>query len=396
MAMAKIPSGAKQVKCPQCGESFSPLDAIPNFTTLVDQTITTENNTSPSDVGSQAAQDSTSPRQVRFKFNGCGTDYFGIWIVNTLLKIITLGIYSPWAKVRKRSYFYGCTTLEGKNFDYLASPIALLKGWLLGAVLFLLYMFGSQFSPVLNLVLGLLIFTLFPWVIVRSRMFNNRNSAHRNIRFSFYPDYKGAYVVYLGLVLLTPLTLGILMPYVIYRQKLFHVENSSYGTTPFRFSAQAGDYYKLCFRGLGIVILVAVCVGILFAIIASGLGAAGGSLFVVTLPLCLLVGYMAAALYFYVAITNLTWSNIRLKRHRFVSDLKILEILWVFLSNGVAIIFSIGLLTPWATVRLARYRLEHLSLIVTGSLDEFEAASRPEVSAIAEEIGDIFDMDFGL
>ncbi len=152
------------------------------------------------------------PRSIRFEFNGSGRDYFGIWIVNTLLQILTLGLYSPWAKVRKRSYFYGCTELEGMNFDYLADPLALLKGWLLGAGLFILYFFGSNFSPVLSGMIGLLVFVLFPWVVVRSRMFNNRNSAHRNIRFNFYPDYKGAYFAYFWLYLLTSLTLGLLTP----------------------------------------------------------------------------------------------------------------------------------------------------------------------------------------
>lgn len=34
-------------------------------------------------------------------FTGTGAEYFGIWIVNLLLTIVTLGIYSSWAKVRR-------------------------------------------------------------------------------------------------------------------------------------------------------------------------------------------------------------------------------------------------------------------------------------------------------
>ncbi|PON14444.1 hypothetical protein C2W62_29035, partial [Candidatus Entotheonella serta] len=41
---------------------------------------------------------------------------------------ITLGIYNAWAKVRTRQYFYAHTLLDGHAFDYLANPIAILKG----------------------------------------------------------------------------------------------------------------------------------------------------------------------------------------------------------------------------------------------------------------------------
>src|SRR5436305_11873488 len=51
--------------------------------------------------GTQAA-----PRNLPLSFTGSGSEYFRIWIVNALLSIITLGIYSAWAKVRTLQYFY--------------------------------------------------------------------------------------------------------------------------------------------------------------------------------------------------------------------------------------------------------------------------------------------------
>ena len=35
------------------------------------------------------------------RFTGIGWEYFRIWVVNMLLTLLTLGIYSAWAKVRK-------------------------------------------------------------------------------------------------------------------------------------------------------------------------------------------------------------------------------------------------------------------------------------------------------
>ena len=48
-----------------------------------------------------------------FVFTATGTAYFRIWIVNLLLTIVTIGIYSAWAKVRRLRYFYGNTTFDG-------------------------------------------------------------------------------------------------------------------------------------------------------------------------------------------------------------------------------------------------------------------------------------------
>ena len=58
--------------------------------------------------------DSATQRSITpFEFHGNGADYFRIWIVNLLFSILTLGIYSAWAKVRTKKYFYGNTELAG-------------------------------------------------------------------------------------------------------------------------------------------------------------------------------------------------------------------------------------------------------------------------------------------
>ena len=73
----------------------------------------------------------TSGKTTPFEFTGRGGEYFRIWIVNILLTLITLGIYSAWATVRKRRYFHGNTLLAGAEFEYLATPMMILKGRLI-------------------------------------------------------------------------------------------------------------------------------------------------------------------------------------------------------------------------------------------------------------------------
>ncbi|MGH8171895.1 MAG: DUF898 family protein, partial [Rhodanobacteraceae bacterium] len=69
-----------------------------------------------------------------FEFSGDAKEYFRIWIVNLALSIVTLGIFSAWAKVRTQRYFYGNTRVAGVPFEYTAKPWPILKGRLIAVV----------------------------------------------------------------------------------------------------------------------------------------------------------------------------------------------------------------------------------------------------------------------
>ena len=113
---------------------------------------------------------------TRLEFRGTAAEYFRVWIVNLLLTIATLGIYSAWAKVRKKKYFYRNTLLDGHSFDYHANPIAILKGRLIVLPFLIAYATSSYFLPGLDFVILLLVALLLPWLLVRSQIFNKRNN----------------------------------------------------------------------------------------------------------------------------------------------------------------------------------------------------------------------------
>ena len=58
--------------------------------------------------------------KLRLEFTGSGSEYFRIWIVNLLLTLVTLGLYYPWAKVRRLRYFYAVPQRPG---DAGARPV---------------------------------------------------------------------------------------------------------------------------------------------------------------------------------------------------------------------------------------------------------------------------------
>src|ERR1700704_5977764 len=131
------------------------------------------------------------------EFTGSTGQYFRIWIVNLALTVVTLGIYSAWAKVRKRRYFYSHTRIDGEGFEYRANPIAILKGRLIAVALFAAFSVVGQFAPLYIWVLYLVLLVFGPWLVVRSLAFNAYNTAYRNVRLRF----DGTYKTCLGLVL---------------------------------------------------------------------------------------------------------------------------------------------------------------------------------------------------
>jgi uncharacterized membrane protein YjgN (DUF898 family) len=324
------------------------------------------------------------PSSIPFEFHGKGSEYCKIWLVNVILSIVTLGIYSPWAKVRRKQYFYGSTHVQGASFQYLANPVKILKGRVIVVGLLVVQSIASDFLPVVGFILGLAILIIFPWLVVRSLAFNARNSAVRNIRFGFDGTVGEAAKVYVLWPFLAVLTFGILFPYVYFHQKKFIVQNSSYGTTGFTFTATANEYYGLVFSALiPIVIGIAVVV-------------ATGSLFPPVAFLMGLVVYLYLFALFSVKTTNLLYNSSQLALHRLKANLRIKEYMALVLTNSIGIALTMGLFHPWAKVRTLRYKLEHLTLVASGDLDSFIAKEQKEVSAVGEEMSDFLDFDFGL
>lgn len=336
----------------------------------------------------------------QFEFHGKTGEFFKVWIVNILLSVVTLGIYSAWAKVRNRQYFYSNTLLMNTPFNYLADPVKILKGRILVLVVFLGYTFSALVSPILQGVLLIIFIPLLPWVIIKSLKFNMYNLAYRNIRFHFKAEYLKALWVFLGLPILVAFSLGLAYPYFIRAQKKFVIDHTLYGRSQFDMEASIGKFYSIFLKTVGLLLLV----GILFAALIGGLNfmkeianvSAEANFFVMGLSLMFFPFYMMLFGYWYANITNLVISNTTLYKCQFISDLKTSKICWIFFSNTLAIILSLGLLIPWAMIRTANYRISCMSLNTTDDLEEFIADEAENADAIGEEIGGFLDIDLGL
>src|SRR5262245_47575569 len=197
-------------------------------------------------------------RVVRPEFTGSTGEYFRIWIVNLFFTLVTAGVYSAWAKVRKKKYFYGSTRLDGETFDYFGRPIVILKGRIVAFIAFVIYAFAGELYPESRLVfLGLAVIFL-PWVVVRAYTFNARNSAHRGLRFHFTGTPKQAAGVYIGSFALAMLTAGLLYPLFVKRQKTFVISEHTFGLSEFHCELSGWAFFWIYLRAGLIVLAVAV------------------------------------------------------------------------------------------------------------------------------------------
>jgi len=344
----------------------------------------------------------------RLSFSGKGAEYFRIWIVNLALSILTLGIYSAWAKVRRLKYFYLNTTLAGSSFDFHGDPLAILKGRIIAVALLLAYQFSGMVSPVMALVAMGLLALVFPWLIVRSLRFKLHNSSHRGLRFSFRGSNKQGYINFLLFPLLALFTLYLLAPLAHQRIKRYQHGNSWYGNTCFAFSAGSGKFFGLYLKLLGLVVLViALTAGgaaLLFPVeLADQLAnqeeiseEAGARMVTYILAVFLGIYFLLFLLlgpWFSARLQNLVWNHTTLGPHHLVSDVRARGLLWIYLSNFIGILLTLGLFKPFADIRLARYRLEHIGFMPAGDMEAFMADQQQAVAATGEEAADLFDFD---
>jgi uncharacterized membrane protein YjgN (DUF898 family) len=340
-------------------------------------------------------------QQQGFSFTGTGSEYFRIWIVNLLLTIVTFGIYSAWAKVKRVQYFYRNTWVNGSSFDYHGSPQAILKGRIIAVVLFGVYKVTLTTMPPLGLAVLAVIMVVLPMLLLMSFQFRLRNTSYRGLHFNFVGTLKAAYLNFLALPVLTGLSLYTMAPFTHQRIKAYQHGNSRFGHTQFSFDAKVLSFYNIY---LLTFLMMAIPLGIIGYLgwgylhthpylVANQKAEIG--IIIIVAYLSLIVVSLIIVPFYISRMQNLIWNHTRLGPHGFSSSLSARGLLWIVFSNVIATIFTLGLFKPFADIRYARYRVEKMTLLPEGDLEAFVAEEQQSVSATGMEVAELFDFDIG-
>jgi uncharacterized membrane protein YjgN (DUF898 family) len=361
------------------------------------------------------------------EFRGNGWEYSKIYFVNLALSILTLGIYSAWAKVRNKRYFYGNTHLAESSFDYHASPIQILKGRLIVVGGFILYNVVVGVVPALSWLFFLLFIIALPWLILKATQFNMRNSSYRQIRFDFLGEMGDLFVCYVLLPVASAFTLWLAYPFAVFKQKQYMADNSRFGQSRFSFSGSSKEFFSTYFTALMGVILLFVFLGFIFGDSAQhfvqgfkeGIAqqqvqqlapapaqlpadkpkpdpkvVAKVMLGIMAIYGALLFLGLIVMTYINTRLTNYVFNNLKLDYVRFKVDIGFLRLLWIYLSNTMLILLTFGLFIPWAKVRAVKYKLGCVT-VYAADLENYIAGETEQTKAVGEEMSDFLDVDVG-
>ncbi len=341
------------------------------------------------------------------RFHGTAGEYFGIWIVNLLLSIVTIGIYSAWAKVRTKKYFYQNTEIGARRFDYHATGGQIL----IGRIIIVLGFVAVQILALVPIVLAVVLVAfllVFPWLLVRSLRFNARVTSWSNVRLDFHGKTGGAFLVYLLYPFLVVFSLFLAWPFADRARRAFVINHHSLGQSRFTFASGIGPFYGAFFAAFGIMLIVlalslASALPVLTALfndirlLENEFFLMSNMMLIVQAYIGMIAAFVIAGIVYAGIIRNILFNGTWIEGgHRLQSSVSVPRYVWISVTNALAIIFTLGLMLPWAKVRMARYLADQTEVIVNGDLDHFIGDILPEGGAFGDAYTDLEAIDVGL
>ena len=359
--------------------------------------------------------------EAPLRFTGTGGEYFRVWVVNTLLTLLTLGLYSPWAKVRKTRWFWRNTQLDGVAFQYHGQPLAILRGRLLALVLLALYSLSGHLARATSLAILGALGALAPWLFMKAQRFKLANTSWRGLRFSFDSSAGEAYaavlpgvVLWLGLAAaggvavshpalfaLVSLAFALSVPGLHARLKRYQHGHARYGSIAFEFEPNGGAFYVLYLKAAAAMVAIGVAgsAAVIAPLALRGTLRSGELTWPILLGLygVIFLGYLVVGPYFAAEAQQIVWPATHGGPIRFATRIAAWPLLKVVARNVLLTVLTLGLYWPFAAVALARYRIECASLRSSAPLEAVAAGVPADAAAaLGDGAVDLFGLDIGL
>ncbi len=318
-----------------------------------------------------ALPDPVAAPSRRLTFHGSGGSLFGIWVVNVLFTLLTLGIYYFWAKVRVRGYVLSQSEIEADRFAYHGTGRELLVGFLKALLYFavpiVLLTVVRDVLDVwigLKIVAGLLVYLLvvvfIPVATVGARRYRLSRTSWRGIRFSFRGRAREFVRIFVVGSLVSSFTLGLYYPFFDTQRQAFMASHSWFGTRRFDFDGAGRDLFGAFLLTL---VLTPFTLGLVW--------------------------------FWYVARKRrYFWGHTTFGAARFRSTVTAWPLAGLLAGNLLLLIVTLGLGWPWARVRSVRFAFRYLTLEGPLDLDAIQQDARA-ASATGEGLAGILDVGGG-
>jgi uncharacterized membrane protein YjgN (DUF898 family) len=228
-------------------------------------------------------QESSAPSA--FHFDGNWREYAPIAFTNLLLQIVTLGVYTFWARARSRRYLWSRTTFIDDRLEWTGTGLELMIGYVMAMVLVVvpvaLLQFGIQalafrhhegLALLLFLAIYALLFYLVGVAMFRALRYRLSRTYWHGIRGGSNDQGLAYGVSHLWKTLLGNLALGLMIPWAM--TTLWNERFNAMSFGPFRFESN-GQYQPI----FGRFLLYYLAPVFLFVAVLLVAFVAGGALF---------------------------------------------------------------------------------------------------------------------
>ena len=389
------------------------------------------------------------------EFTGSGREYFRVWIVNVLLSIITLGIYTPWARRRTAQYFYSHTQVADSPLEFVAEPRRMVFGFLAFAGLYLAYQLALETGQ--QLAAGLLFFgfaALAPFLWGSAMRFRLGATRWRGIRLAFTATWKEVYVaswpvfaiaaiwtaVFLlgaalspdmptgiaqepgtvtklprfggSLLALAALAVVLTLLCVIrleFNYRRLFVARARIGGQTGHWKPRYRDFVRVWLATVGVFLLCVLLVGLVLALLTGGSmallsGPGRGSsmagmilLMILTLLGVLLMVVLAslpARAYREARLFQLVWNNVGFSTiARSKTSLRTAAYVWLRVKNMLLTLLTLGFYRPFAIASEYAAKVDSVTLHIKGGTDQLVGELVKQQGAFGDAAADALGLD---
>ena len=390
------------------------------------------------------------------EFTGSGGEYFRVWIVNVLLSIITLGIYTPWARRRTAQYFYSHTLVAGSPLEFTAQQRKMVMGFVLLMLITLAYNIAANTGQ--DTAVGLFLLAgavLAPFIWGSAMRFRLGATRWRGLRLQFTASWKEVYLaswpvfalalvwfgVFYGLQVLSPeladalqeaeeetrrklptftpamaalLVLGLVLTVLCfirleYNYKSLLVLKTQVGAEKGRWKPVYMDFVRIWLATVLVFILCVVALSVLVSVLAggsvalvAGLGKQLGYWMFVIIFVTIVGGiflmFLASAparAYREARMFQLMWNNIGVSHvARFKCQLASGSYVWLRIRNMFLTLITLGFYRPFARVSEYRMKCESVTLHVKGGVEQVTGAMvRQQQGGLGDALADAAGLD---
>lgn len=342
---------------------------------------------------------------------------FGLSAFNYLMRILTLGVYHFWGRTEVRKRIWSAIRVDGEPLEYTGTGRELFVGFMVIFGVVMVPVLFASFAAVLafgpqspwigafQIVLYAVFFLLIGIATYRAQRYRLSRTRWRGIRGALVGRSWPYGLAHFWTGLLIPVTLGWIIPWRSTHLQRLILRDMRFGNRAFSFTATSGPLYvRFAFLWVGAMAILALGLfATAFLVVADvtmidpdgrplakpSPGAVGAALAVAFVGYVL---YAVVSAWYRACQINHFAAHTHIDGATFRSTVSAGGLIWLTVSNFLIVLLSLGVLSPLAQVRSARYFVEHLS--IDGTVDLAGIAQSPDQGITnGEGLAQAFDVD---